>query len=38
VSLAFAHPVSEKPIRCAAPLPEDMQALLQVLANDQKKS
>lgn len=36
-SLAFAHPVSEKPIRCDAPLPEDMQALLRVLAEDQKK-
>jgi 23S rRNA pseudouridine1911/1915/1917 synthase len=36
-SLAFAHPVSEKPIRCEAPLPADMQALLRVLAEDQKK-
>ena len=36
-SLAFAHPVSEKPIRCEAPLPADMQALLRVLADDQKK-
>src|SRR5512138_453864 len=35
-SLAFAHPVSGKPIRCEAPLPEDMQALLRVLAEDQK--
>jgi len=36
-NLAFAHPVSEKPIRCEAPLPADMQALLRVLADDQKK-
>jgi 23S rRNA pseudouridine1911/1915/1917 synthase len=36
-SLAFAHPVSEKPIRCEAALPEDMQALLRVLAEDQNK-
>jgi 23S rRNA pseudouridine1911/1915/1917 synthase len=36
-SLAFAHPVSEKPIRCEAPLPDDMQALLRVLAQDHKK-
>jgi 23S rRNA pseudouridine1911/1915/1917 synthase len=37
-SLAFAHPVSEKPIRCDAPLPDDMKALLRVLAQDQKKT
>jgi 23S rRNA pseudouridine1911/1915/1917 synthase len=36
-SLAFAHPVSDKPIRCEAALPPDMQALLKVLAEDQKK-
>jgi 23S rRNA pseudouridine1911/1915/1917 synthase len=36
-SLAFAHPVTEKPIRCDAALPDDMQALLRVLAEDQKK-
>jgi hypothetical protein len=30
--------VSDKPIRCAAPLPADMQALLRVLAGDQKKA
>jgi 23S rRNA pseudouridine1911/1915/1917 synthase len=35
-SLAFAHPVSGKPIRCDAALPEDMQALLRVLAQDHK--
>ncbi len=37
-SLAFAHPVSEKPIRCEAPLPADMQSLLRVLAADQKSA
>jgi 23S rRNA pseudouridine1911/1915/1917 synthase len=37
-SLAFAHPVSEKPLRCEAALPADMQALLRVLAADQKKA
>jgi 23S rRNA pseudouridine1911/1915/1917 synthase len=36
-SLKFAHPVSEKPISCDAPLPDDMKALLRVLAQDQKK-
>jgi 23S rRNA pseudouridine1911/1915/1917 synthase len=36
-SLAFAHPVTEKPIRCDAALPDDMQALLRVLTEDQKK-
>jgi 23S rRNA pseudouridine1911/1915/1917 synthase len=37
-SLAFVHPVDEKPIRCEAALPADMQALLRVLADDQKKA
>jgi len=37
-SLAFAHPVNEKPIHCEAPLPEDMQQLLRALADDQKKA
>ena len=35
-TLAFAHPVTETPIRCDAALPEDMQALLRVLAEDHK--
>jgi hypothetical protein len=29
--------VTEKPIRCDAALPEDMQALLRVLAEDHKR-
>ena len=32
--LAFAHPITEEPIECAAPLPDDMRALLSVLAED----
>jgi 23S rRNA pseudouridine1911/1915/1917 synthase len=33
-SLAFAHPIDGKPIRCEAALPADMQALLRTLAAD----
>jgi 23S rRNA pseudouridine1911/1915/1917 synthase len=32
--LEFAHPVTGKPVDCAAPLPADMQELLRVLAAD----
>jgi 23S rRNA pseudouridine1911/1915/1917 synthase len=32
--LSFEHPVSGKPIANDAPLPEDMQELLAVLARD----
>ena len=32
--LAFAHPVSGKPVECRAPLPADMRELLNVLAKD----
>jgi 23S rRNA pseudouridine1911/1915/1917 synthase len=32
--LAFSHPVSEKPVECEAPLPQDMQDLLAVLKQD----
>jgi len=32
--LRFAHPVTGKPVECAAPLPADMQELLRVLAAD----
>ncbi len=32
--LAFAHPVTGKPVECVAPLPADMQGLLRVLAAD----
>jgi 23S rRNA pseudouridine1911/1915/1917 synthase len=34
--LSFAHPVSEKPIEALAPLPQDMQDLLSVLARDKE--
>ncbi len=36
--LAFEHPKSGKPIECTAPLPKDMQALIDVLATDAKQS
>jgi 23S rRNA pseudouridine1911/1915/1917 synthase len=32
--LAFAHPVTGAPVRCEAPLPADMQALMQLLRED----
>jgi 23S rRNA pseudouridine1911/1915/1917 synthase len=32
--LAFAHPITEEPVECIAPLPDDMRALLAVLAAD----
>lgn len=32
--LEFAHPVTDKEVVCAAPLPADMQGLLQALARD----
>ncbi len=35
--LAFEHPKSGKPIECTAPLPKDMQALIDVLATDAKQ-
>jgi 23S rRNA pseudouridine1911/1915/1917 synthase len=34
IQLSFAHPRTEKTITCEAPLPEDMQKLLRVLAAD----
>ena len=33
-TLEFKHPVSGKAVRCTAPLPDDMQALLKVLRAD----
>src|SRR5690606_7947209 len=33
-SLEFAHPVSGEPVRCEAPVPADMQALLRALRED----
>lgn len=32
--LAFAHPVTGEPVRCEAPVPEDMQQLMQLLRED----
>ena len=32
--LEFKHPVTGEPVRCEAPLPEDMQQLLRVLRED----
>ncbi len=32
--LEFAHPTTGAPVRCEAPLPEDMQQLLQALRDD----
>jgi 23S rRNA pseudouridine1911/1915/1917 synthase len=32
--LEFAHPLSGEPVRCTAPVPEDMQQLLRVLRAD----
>jgi 23S rRNA pseudouridine1911/1915/1917 synthase len=34
IKLSFAHPRTDKPITCEAPLPQDMQNLLTVLAQD----
>jgi 23S rRNA pseudouridine1911/1915/1917 synthase len=34
--LAFEHPKSDKQIECTAPIPEDMQSLIDVLAKDAK--
>ena len=35
-TLEFAHPVTGEPIRCSAPMPADMQAMVQVLHDDAK--
>ena len=35
--LEFAHPISGAPIRCAAPIPADMQALLAALRDDLRR-
>ncbi len=32
--LEFAHPVSGEPVRCEAPVPEDMQQLMRLLRED----
>lgn len=32
--LEFAHPVSGEPVRCEAPVPDDMQSLLRLLRED----
>ncbi|MFL6549877.1 MAG: 23S rRNA pseudouridine(1911/1915/1917) synthase RluD [Povalibacter sp.] len=36
--LAFAHPISGKPVEAKAPVPADMQSLLDVLKRDQKEA
>jgi 23S rRNA pseudouridine1911/1915/1917 synthase len=33
-TLEFAHPVSGEPVRCTAPMPDDMRALVKVLHDD----
>ncbi|MBB1059146.1 23S rRNA pseudouridine(1911/1915/1917) synthase RluD [Marilutibacter spongiae] len=35
-TLEFAHPVSGEPVRCSAPMPADMQALVAVLREDSR--
>ncbi|KGM54620.1 ribosomal large subunit pseudouridine synthase D [Lysobacter daejeonensis GH1-9] len=35
-TLEFAHPATGEPIRCSAPMPADMQALVKVLHDDSK--
>ena len=32
--LEFAHPISGEPVRCAAPVPDDMQSLMRLLRED----
>lgn len=36
--LEFTHPITDKPIRCEAPLPADMRELLGVLEQDAKQA
>ena len=36
--LEFVHPVSGEPIRCAAPMPADMQALVATLREDSREA
>ncbi len=36
--LEFVHPVSGEPIRCAAPMPADMQALVTTLREDTREA
>jgi len=35
-TLEFAHPVSGEPVRCTAPVPEDMRALVATLREDSR--
>jgi len=35
-SLAFAHPATGEPVRCEAPVPDDLQALVAALRDDAK--
>jgi len=36
--LAFEHPVTDKPVECEAPLPDDMRELLGILAADAREA
>ena len=35
--LEFAHPITGEPVRCSAPVPQDMQHLLQALRDDARE-
>ncbi|MCF7222031.1 23S rRNA pseudouridine(1911/1915/1917) synthase RluD [Marilutibacter chinensis] len=35
-TLEFAHPVGGQPVRCSAPMPDDMQALVRALQDDSR--
>ena len=36
-TLEFAHPASGEPVRCSAPMPDDMQALVAALRDDLRR-
>ncbi|MGY0797723.1 23S rRNA pseudouridine(1911/1915/1917) synthase RluD [Lysobacter sp. A286] len=37
-TLEFVHPVSGEPVRCSAPMPPDMQALVKALQDDTREA
>lgn len=37
-TLEFAHPVTGEPVRCSAPMPADMQALVDALREDSREA
>ncbi|HEU4774030.1 MAG TPA: 23S rRNA pseudouridine(1911/1915/1917) synthase RluD [Lysobacter sp.] len=37
-TLEFVHPVSGEPVRCSAPMPADMQALVKALQDDTREA